>query len=186
MIELFRVASDIEGLCHKQTWSFCFIGGVALQRWGRSRVTQDVDLTLLTGFGDETRFVDILLRHYSARVQNATEFALRNRVLLLATDGGIGIDVALGALPYEERLIARATRFAFFSDVTLTTCSAEDLVVLKAFADRPRDWDDVEGIALRQTSLDWATIESELQPLADLKESPEILDRLRQIKHAAS
>ena len=29
------------------------MGGVALQRWGEPRLTQDVDLTLLTGFGDE-------------------------------------------------------------------------------------------------------------------------------------
>jgi hypothetical protein len=186
MIELFRVASDVENLCRRQGWRFCFIGGVTLQRWGCSRVTQDVDLTLLTGFGDESRFVDVLLQHYSARVQNATEFALRNRVLLLATDSGIGIDVALGALPYEERLIARATPFEFFPDAILTTCSAEDLITLKAFADRPRDWDDIEGIVSRQEHLDWHTIESELWQLVELKESPEILDHLRQIRQTAS
>jgi hypothetical protein len=186
MIDLFQTASAVEDLCHRQGWSFCFIGGLALQRWGRPRVTQDVDLTLLTGFGSERPFIDILLRHYSARVQDPVEFALRNRVLLLVTDSGIGIDVALGAIPYEERLVARATPFEFFSGVSLRTCSAEDLVTLKAFADRPRDWDDIEGIVSRQRGLDWDTIESELQPLVENKESPEILDRLRQRRFAAS
>ena len=32
---------------------FCFIGGLALQRWGEPRYTQDVDLTLLCPFGEE-------------------------------------------------------------------------------------------------------------------------------------
>lgn len=32
---------------------FCIIGGLALQRWGRARFTQGVDLTLLCPFGAE-------------------------------------------------------------------------------------------------------------------------------------
>lgn len=32
---------------------FCIIGGLALQRWGRPRFTQDVDITLLCPFGAE-------------------------------------------------------------------------------------------------------------------------------------
>ena len=86
--------------------------------------------------------------------------------------------MVLGAIPYEERLVARATPFEFFSGLSLRTCSAEDLVTLKAFADRPRDWDDIEGIVSRQVRLDWDRIESELLPLAEGKDSPEILDRL--------
>jgi hypothetical protein len=145
-----------------------------------------VDLTLLTGFGREREFIDILLRHYSARVEDVAEFALCNRVLLLVTDSGVGIDVALGAIPFEERLVARATSFEFLPGLSLLTCSAEDLVTLKAFADRPRDWDDIEGILARQASLDWDRIEFELVPLAEAKESPHILDRLRQLRLAAS
>jgi hypothetical protein len=51
MIELFRLAAELQDLCHRQRWQFCFIGGIAVQRWGSPRVTQDVDMTLLTGFG---------------------------------------------------------------------------------------------------------------------------------------
>jgi len=32
-----------------------------VQRWAEPRVTDDVDLTLLAGFGDEEGFVDDLL-----------------------------------------------------------------------------------------------------------------------------
>jgi len=53
-------------------------------------------------------------------------------------------------MPFEERAVQRASPFAIQGGVTLTTCSAEDLVVFKAFAGRDKDWLDIEGIALRQ------------------------------------
>jgi hypothetical protein len=69
----------------------------------------------------------------------------------------------------------------------LRTCSAEDLVVLKAFADRPQDWLDIEGVLVRQgRSLDRAQVIDELLPLLELKEelSPKTtLDKLFQ-RHA--
>ncbi|MDE0449000.1 MAG: hypothetical protein OXH96_20230 [Spirochaetaceae bacterium] len=65
----------------------------------------------------------------------------------------------------------------------LNTCSAEDLMTLKAFADRSRDWADIEGIVLRMgRRLDWALVEAELQPLCELKEAPDILTRLRALQ----
>ena len=57
MIEIFRAASELQTVCESQSWEFCFIGGLALQRWGEPRETVDVDLTLLTGFGGEEPFV---------------------------------------------------------------------------------------------------------------------------------
>jgi hypothetical protein len=48
----------------------------------------------------------------------------------------------------EEQMIERATPFAFTPDCSLITAAAEDLVVLKAFANRDRDWGDVETVIL--------------------------------------
>ncbi len=93
MIGLFQVAEHLQKLCRDNNWQFCFIGGLALQRWGEPRVTEDVDMTLLTGFEHEDRFVDELLRHFAPRLADAKEFALVNRVLLLESSDGIGIDV---------------------------------------------------------------------------------------------
>ena len=59
---------------------------------------------MLTGFGNEERFIELLLSAYPARIENAGAFALANRVLLLRTESGVGIDVSLGALPYEETM----------------------------------------------------------------------------------
>jgi hypothetical protein len=114
------------------------IGGLAVQRWGEPRQTRDVDLVLLTDFGDQASFVDHLLEHYPRRRPDARQFALDRRVLLIETAAGIPLDVSLAALPFEERVMDRSADFAFARDITLRTCSAEDLVVLKAFADRPQ------------------------------------------------
>jgi hypothetical protein len=178
MIDLFQIARDVQQYCLRQGWRFCFIGGLALQRWGEPRVTKDIDLTLLTGFGNERPYLDGLLRHYAARIDDAVRFALNNRVLLLKSPSGIGIDVALGGLPFEELVVSRATQFEFLPEISLLTCSAEDLVVLKAFADRPRDWEDIAGIVARQQTLDWDYLLAQLRPLAEIKESPHILERL--------
>jgi hypothetical protein len=49
--------------------------------------------------------------------------------------------------------------------------AAEDLVTLKAFAERVQDWLDVEGILVRQGSrLDRNLVLRELRPLLELKE----------------
>jgi hypothetical protein len=180
---VLAAAEDIQAFCQKNQWPFCFIGGVAIQRWGEPRLTQDVDLTVLTGFGNEERFVDLLLGAYSARRADAREFALTHRVLLLRTASGVDIDLALGALPFEERSVRRSSSWLWTEGRSVITCSAEDLVVHKAFAGRDLDWGDVERVLIRQHgSLNLVQVRSELKPLLDLKGDTEALDKLeRQI-----
>ncbi len=138
---------------------------------------------MLTGFGDEHRIIDPLLDRYAVRIPDARQYALRYRVLLLAAPGGIGMDVLLGALPYEERLIDRSTPFIVAPDIELRTCSAEDLIVLKLFAGRALDIRDAEGVALRNGNrLDWSYVEEQLRPIAEVKEDPEILNELARLR----
>lgn len=187
MKSLFLLAAELECFFTERRWRYCFIGGVANQRWGQPRTTVDLDLTLLTGLGAEETFIDELLSNYPARIPDPRSFALQHRVLLLQSSGGIGIDISLGAIAFEERMVARASRYEFLPGVSLLTCSPEDLIVLKAFADRRQDWPDVEGILVRQKGLlDWDYILSELTPLANLKEAPVILTRLQQLRRESS
>jgi predicted nucleotidyltransferase len=75
--------------------------------------------------------------------------------------------------------------FAYPDNVPLRTCSAEDLIVFKAFAARGQDWVDVERIIIRQAAgLDWALIRRQLEPLAQAKEAPEIMDRLERLRQS--
>jgi hypothetical protein len=183
VLEVYRAAADLQRHCEDRGWRFCLIGGIALMRWGEPRETIDVDVTLLTGFGHEEEFIRALLGLYAARVPDPLAFALTHRVLLLQAASGVGIDVALGGMPFEESAVARATPYEFAPGVFLLTASAEDLIVMKAFAARPKDWVDVEGIVIRQGArLDWNYIDHHLRPLVVLKEEPEILERLARIR----
>ena len=183
MRDLFLLADEIQSFCRVRGWRFCFIGGIALQRWGEPRLTADVDLTILTGYGGEAGYIEDLCRAFAGRVPDAAEFAHRSRVLLLQSERGIPIDISLGALPFEERVVARASLFRFIGTVSLITCSAEDLVTLKAFADRTRDWADIEGIVQRNGHLlEWDLLEAELRPLCEAKDAPHVLPRLRALR----
>lgn len=175
---IYRAASELQTFLEENRWRFCFIGGLAVQRWGEPRLTVDVDATLLTGFGREEEFVDRLLKRFSGRRADSRQFALQTRVALLQSAEGTPLDVALGAMPFEERAVGRASPFDC-GGCRLITCSAEDLIVLKCFAGRDRDWADVEGILLRGGArLNLRLVREELAPLAELKEDPGILPRL--------
>jgi hypothetical protein len=180
MRDLIAAAQGLQTFFDRKRWKYCFIGGLAVQKWGQPRFTSDVDLTLFTGFGNEAKFIDALLEQFDGRFANARTFALEQRVLLLRNKSGIDIDISCGAFPFEESAITRAKKTSIIPGVKLKLCSAEDLVVLKAFAARPLDWLDIEGIIAKQTAakLDTQYIFTNLEPLVALKEEPEILQKL--------
>ena len=152
--------------------------------WGEPRLTRYVDATILTGFGSERSFIRTILESYQPRRPDAEEFALRFRVLLVQAGSGLGLDISLGALPFEEQMISRAVNVEFLPGIELHVCSPEDLIVMKCFAGRPQDWEDVASVITRQGSdnLDWDYVVSNLGPLIALKEEPEAMERLEQLR----
>ena len=88
----------------------------------------------------------------------------------------------IGGIAFEDSAIQRATYHSYSPDISLKTCSAEDLIVFKTFANRTKDWADVESVVTRQSDLEWKYIFEQLKPLADLKDAPEIVDRLEAVK----
>lgn len=183
MRNVLNAAGELQSFCQSHSWRFCFIGGIAVQRWGEPRFTHDADLTLLSGFGREESFIDALLIQFEARSPDERNAALRNRVVRARASNEVPLDIALGALPFEERTIERASSWKSRDQrPNLITCSAEDLIVHKAFAGRDRDWLDVQGVLKRQgRKLNLDQIWNELRPLVALKEEPEILTKLQRI-----
>ncbi len=183
---LFIAGLEFQETLEKRNWPFCFIGGLAVLRWGEIRMTQDIDLCLLCGFGNEKMYVEALLEEFKSRITDAEKFALTNRVLLLYASNGVSIDISLSGLPFEDQMIKLATPFSFHLDCTLITCSAEDLIILKSFANRAKDWIDVEGIIFRQgKSLDTVYIIEQLAPLCEIKGIPDIVNRLQDLFNKA-
>ena len=184
MIDLITEAHKFQSYCQSLKWEFCFIGGLALQNWGEPRLTRDIDVTILAGFGNEDQFASAILKVYEPRLSDAAAFAQQHRVLLVRTKTGIDFDISLAALPFEEQMIRHSKLVEYLPGIELRICSAEDLIVLKSFANRTQDWEDVSSVITRQgsASLDWAYIRSNLEPLAAIKEEPQILERLNKLR----
>jgi hypothetical protein len=184
--DVLGAALRLQAFCEEQQWRFCFIGGLAVQKWSEPRVTDDVDLTLMTGFGSEESFIDLLLAQdwLEPRIPNARDFAIRSRVLLLRTRAGVGIDIALGAFPFEQQATERALKVELLPNCALRLCTFEDLIVFKVFAGRPQDWRDVEMALVRRDrdAIDWTHIVMQLRPLLELKEQLDSLDRLEVLR----
>jgi len=182
MNRLFDAAKEVSDFMTEREWRFCMIGGLAVVCWGEVRFTQDADIALLTGYGNEDRFAIPLLERFSGRLANALDFALCNRVLLLKTQSGIPIDITFSALPFEVEMLDRAISFEYAEGYTLPVCTAEDLFVMKLFASRPKDLMDAESIAIRQRNkLDIGYIVRHLTTLSELKEDPAILSTAKRI-----
>jgi hypothetical protein len=176
---LFKAGLELQNILNDLGMKFCFIGGLAVLRWGELRMTQDIDVTLLCGFGFEQKLASRILEQFQSRLPDAEKFAQQNRILLLKASNDVSIDVSLSGLPFEEEMIERATFFEFATDFSLLTCSVEDLIILKAFADRPKDWMDVEGIIVRQKDkLNRSFILEQLAPLCAAKDSSTIIPKL--------
>ncbi len=186
MNALYQAAAEVGLFMAERQWPFCIIGGLAVLHWGEPRTTLDVDMTLLTGWGEEEPYVRTLLERFESRIPDGYDFALNRRVLLLRASNGKEVDIALGALPFEEEMVSRAVWLPFAPEVTLPCCTAEDLFIMKAFANRARDWIDAESILIRQTSFDSQYALGHLVTLCELKEMPEILERARQLLETIS
>jgi hypothetical protein len=176
---LWQTAVELQQYLNEAKHPFCFIGGLVVQRWGQPRVTGDVDATVLCAFGDESRLATEILKNYRSRIENAIQFAIQARILLLQDIRKNKIDLSIGGLEFEQRIVQRSSLWGVQGGQQIRTCSAEDLVILKAFASRDQDWIDVKNVLVRQAAkIDRNLIREELKPLVALKEEPEIIERL--------
>lgn len=66
---VLEATTDVERFCRERGWRHCFIGGLAVQRWGEQRATRDADLTLLAGWGNDEPYVDEWLRQFISRIE---------------------------------------------------------------------------------------------------------------------
>jgi hypothetical protein len=179
---IVEAAAEIQAFLQQADFQFCFIGGLAVQRWGQPRHTHDADLTVLTRFDLDEVLVAKVLGTFRGRLPDTDSFALQNRVLLIHASNGIPLDLGLGALDFEVRSVERSTMWQASAMIDLLTCSAEDLIVHKAFASRDLDWGDIDRIVMRQGSkLHIPQIFSELRPLVHLKEDSQIIPRLEKM-----
>jgi len=158
---------------------YAVIGGMAVQWWGEPRATRDVDLTVMAPLDQpSSTFIRQVLGRFPGRIENAEEFARRNRIILITASNGCPVDISMGLPGYEEEVMQRATEFELEPGKAIRICSAEDLIIHKAIAGRPQDVRDIEGVVYRQRrALDVTTIRRWLRAFAELLDNPEIIER---------
>ena len=166
-------AKRVEGL---------IIGGVAASILGRPRVTRDVDVLVLLDEKDWGEFLSAGTEFgFVARVTDPLDFAKKAKVLLIRHEpSGIDVDVTFGVLPFEKEAITNAV-WVNIRGVRLPLPNAEDLIIMKAVAHRPRDLADIESIMDAHPNLNLRKIRRWVKEFSTAIEMPDILNDLEKI-----
>ena len=174
---LVQAAQELLEFLKAQDRAACLIGGMVVARWGEPRGTQDVDATVLVNFGEEVAVLELLLSKFRSRDPLPLQRAELGRLVLLTASNGVDLDVSFAAFPFEMEVLQRASDWLVTPQVSLRTCSAEDLLVYKLVAARPIDIHDVQAVVSRMgATLDLERIRLWGRRFAEIVERPDLLD----------
>ena len=163
---------------------FMVIGGQAVLVHGEPRLTQDIDVTVGAGVD---RLSDLLAATGEAGLTplptDVVAFVGETFVLPVVHEpSSTRVDIVLSNTEYEACAISRAQPITV-GGAAVPFASAEDLLLHKLFAGRPRDVDDAEGIVRRKgRELDWTYIRKwarEFAQVAGREELPTTVARLQ-------
>ncbi len=175
-LEPFRATIEsLQRLLHKFNDRGVIIGGIAVGFLGKPRFTADVDAVFLLSTQDISQFLDFAqAENIFPRIQNAEEFARKNRVLLLKHNPTeTDIDISLGILPFEEEMVARGSTKSI-ANLSIRLPTPEDLIIMKAIAHRSKDLEDIRTIADKNPNLDVQRIEEWVKAFGEVMEAPDL------------
>jgi hypothetical protein len=171
--------ADLAGFLSESRVPYMVIGGFANLKWGRPRLTQDLDLMVRVPDDELSAFLTRLGKRYHLLAPDPLGMARETRVVPLATSAGVRADLILAGLDYEEAAVRRAVSVPV-AGTTVCLCTAEDLVILKLASQRLRDQEDAEGVIVRQgPALDRAYLEPLVQQVATELDRPAIVEFYR-------
>ncbi|MEA3133914.1 MAG: hypothetical protein QOG17_1760 [Gammaproteobacteria bacterium] len=158
------------------------IGGVAASILGRARLTRDVDALALIPEAEWPKALSLAANYgIVARIDDALDFAGRSRMLLLRHSASdIDIDVALGGLSFELQAL-NLSQLHQVGGVQLRLPRVEDLLVMKAFAHRPKDLEDIEGLLAVHPSADLGFVRQWLREFSAAVTMPDLLDDFEKV-----
>lgn len=165
--ELFRALAEALRRLGAPWYVF---GAQAVLVWGRPRLTADIDVTVKLDPENPERLVKTLEEAgFTLRVSATADFVKRTRVLpFVHASSQWPLDVVLAGPGLEERFLRDAVDVDVGEGVRVPMIRAEDLLVTKILAGRPKDLDDVRGVLLeRLDRLDLGSIRETLASLED-------------------
>jgi predicted nucleotidyltransferase len=180
---LFRVDAlrQVDAFLKALGIPYIIIGGIANAVRGEPRTTHDADLKVLVKGMTIAQFralAEVQFKPYRRPWLGQAESAL---VISVEVAPDMIVDLLAAVLPYEEQAIQRA-ELIYFEDLLLPVCTAEDLIIHKAIANRTKDWQDIDGILLRQRGkLDVAYVRDWVAQFAEALEKPELVTRFENL-----
>lgn len=177
-----QVLADLTGWLEHARVPAMVIGGVAASILGRPRATRDIDsLAILSEDKWAAALADTQRYGIVARIEKPLEFAGRTRVLLLRhVSSGIDIDVIFGRLPYEEEAVARG-EFHDLGGIRVKLPQVEDLMIMKAIAQRPQDLRDIEGLLDAHPGADTERVRRWVREFSVAMTMPDVLEGLEKL-----
>lgn len=151
------------------------IGGVAASLQGQARATEDVDALLRLDEKSLDHFLDMAIAEgFRPRIPDAISFARRSAVLLLEhTASRVGVDLTICRLPFDSDAIDRA-RVIVMGDLQFSVVAPEDLIIMKAIAHRPQDFQDIRAVVRANPQLDVRRVRAQVQEFAKALDMPEL------------
>jgi len=176
LLEKVAIALDSERL------PYMVIGGQAVLLHGEPRLTKDVDITLAAGLEELDKVLRAAKNAGLEPLVDPYDFTHRTMVLPCRDPGtSVRVDFVLSYSPYEREAIGRSVTVQL-GEVAVHFATAEDLVVHKVLAGRPRDLEDVRTIVLKKPDLDRSFIHRTLQQFQEaLSRGDELTDRFADV-----
>jgi predicted nucleotidyltransferase len=151
------------------------IGGVAASLQGQARATEDVDVLLRLDERTLDHFLDMAMAQgFKPRIPDAVSFARRSAVLLLEHEASrVGMDLTICRLPFDSDAIDRS-RLIVMGDLQFSVVAPEDLIIMKAIAHRPQDFQDIRAVVRANPQLDVRRVRTQVQEFAKVLDMPEL------------
>jgi hypothetical protein len=177
-----KVLTDLTEWFGDAGLSAMVVGGVAASILGRPRATRDIDALVILSEDKWSGALSAAAKHgILPRIDEPLEFARRTRVLLLRhVESGIDIDIILGRLLFEEEAIARSKSHDL-GGVRVQLPRVEDLLIMKAIAQRPRDLRDMEGLLDAHPEADIELVRRWVREFSTAMTMPDLLDGLEKL-----
>jgi hypothetical protein len=154
---------------------YMVIGGFAVTVWGEPRLTRDVDATIQCDPANDAAITE-LVRVLPSRSIDPVAFVRSTRVLPVATEGGVHVDLIFAGLPYELGAITRALAIEI-GGYPVKVCTPEDLIILKIISQRPRDREDITSVVrVRGNQLDRGYLDPIVKELSEALEDRSMLE----------
>lgn len=177
-----RVLGDLGSWLESAGISGMVVGGIAASLLGRPRATRDIDVLAILPEDKWADAVSVARRHgFTTRIDDPMAFARRTHVLLLRhVASGVDVDVILGRLPFEEEAVARG-RFRDLGGVRTKLPQVDDLLIMKALAQRPQDLRDIEGLLDVHPDTDLSRVHATLREFATALAMPDLVENFERL-----